>query len=61
MPRGQPRLAGGEFARLGAELVDEMSVEKLARLGLLDRRGTHLSVTPQGRLLLDSILGEIAA
>ena len=48
-------------SRLGAELVDEMAVVKLARMGLLQRRGTRLSVTPQGRLLLDSILGEIAA
>ena len=47
--------------RLGAELVEEAAVARLVRLGLLERRRTHLAVTSQGRLLLDSILGEIAA
>jgi putative oxygen-independent coproporphyrinogen III oxidase len=47
--------------RLGVDrLVDETSVAKLAGLGLLDRENTRLTVTPEGRLLLDSILGEIA-
>jgi len=42
-------------------LVDEAAVARLARLGLLERRGPRLIVTPAGRLLLDSILAEIAA
>jgi oxygen-independent coproporphyrinogen-3 oxidase len=47
--------------RLGAELVDEAAVSRLAGFGLVERRGTHLAVTPQGRLVLDSVLAEIAA
>ena len=48
--------------RLGvARLVDEVAVSRLAGLGLLDREGPRLTVTPSGRLLLDSILAEIAA
>jgi oxygen-independent coproporphyrinogen-3 oxidase len=47
--------------RLGAELVDETAVSRLQRLNLLERHDTRLAVTRQGRLLLDSILGEIAA
>ena len=43
------------------QLVDDAAVSKLEKLGLLERQGTHLTVTPDGRLLLDSILGEIAA
>ena len=42
-------------------LVDEAAVARLSGLGLLERRGARLAVTPNGRLLLDSILGEIAA
>ena len=42
-------------------LVDEPAVLRLAGLGLLERQGTRLAVTPNGRLLLDSILCEIAA
>ena len=48
--------------RLGVKrLVDEAAVLRLERHGLLDRRCGRLSVTPPGRLLLDSILAEIAA
>ena len=48
--------------RLGIDcLVDEKAVARLARLGLVESHGTRLSVTPNGRLLLDSILAEIAA
>ena len=47
--------------RLGvARLVDEVAVSRLEGLGLLDREGSRLTVTPSGRLLLDSILAEIA-
>ena len=48
--------------RIGVErLVDEGAVARLQGLGLLDRQGTRLTVTPAGRLLLDSVLAEIAA
>ena len=48
--------------RLGVDrLVDEAAVLRLEKHGLVARRGGRLSVTPQGRLLLDSILAEIAA
>ena len=48
--------------RLGVErLVDETAVSRLQQLGLLKRRDTRLTVTKPGRLLLDSILAEIAA
>jgi putative oxygen-independent coproporphyrinogen III oxidase len=48
--------------RLGVDhLVDEAAVLRLMRHGLLDRRGGRLTATPPGRLLLDSILTEIAA
>jgi oxygen-independent coproporphyrinogen-3 oxidase len=42
-------------------LVDDVAVDRLARLGLLERAGARLRTTPAGRLLLDSILAEIAA
>jgi oxygen-independent coproporphyrinogen-3 oxidase len=49
-------------ARLGVDsLVDEAAVARLAGLGLVKCQSTRLAVTPKGRLLLDSILGEIAA
>ena len=48
--------------RLGVDrLVDEAAVLRLEKHAMLDRRGGRLSVTPAGRLLLDSILAEIAA
>jgi coproporphyrinogen III oxidase-like Fe-S oxidoreductase len=48
--------------RLGVrQLVDDQAVERLQRLGLVEARNSRLAVTAQGRLLLDSILGEIAA
>ena len=48
--------------RLGIDrLVDEEAVERLVGHGLLERNGTVLRTTPAGRLLLDSILAEIAA
>jgi len=42
-------------------LVDEAAVERLSKLGLLERDGLRLRTTEPGRLLLDSILAEIAA
>jgi putative oxygen-independent coproporphyrinogen III oxidase len=42
-------------------LLDEDAVTRLAGHGLLARSGARLSVTGQGMLLLDGILGEIVA
>jgi oxygen-independent coproporphyrinogen-3 oxidase len=42
-------------------IVDDLAVDRLARLGLLERHGPLVRTTPAGRLLLDSILAEIAA
>ena len=47
--------------RLGAELAEERAIARLTAHGLVQRRGTRLTVSPRGRLLLDSILAEIAA
>ncbi len=48
--------------RLGVErLVDDKAVDRLVGHGLLARDGAILKTTPAGRLLLDSILAEIAA
>jgi putative oxygen-independent coproporphyrinogen III oxidase len=41
-------------------LVDDAAVARLERLGLLETRGDCLRTTNAGRLLLDSILAEIA-
>ena len=47
--------------RLGVKrIVDDQAVERLIGHGLLDRDGANLRTTPAGRLLLDSILAEIA-
>ena len=47
--------------RLGVQrIVDETAVAGLVKLDLLDRQGPRIAVTPNGRLLLDSILAEIA-
>jgi oxygen-independent coproporphyrinogen-3 oxidase len=49
-------------ARLGVDrIVDEGAVSRLRELGLIQRSARGLQVTPAGRLLLDSILVEIAA
>ena len=49
-------------ARVGVDrLVDDAVVDRLAAHGLLERTGPRLATTPAGRLLLDSILAEIAA
>ncbi len=44
-----------------AEIVDWRRVERLAASGHLDRQGPRIALTAKGRLLLDHILGEIAA
>ncbi len=49
-------------ARLGVELlVDDAAVDRLVGHGLLVRDGQRLRTSEAGRLLLDSILAEIAA
>ena len=48
--------------RIGVEaLVDQQAVERLVGHGLIERRGPRIATTEAGRLLLDSILAEIAA
>jgi putative oxygen-independent coproporphyrinogen III oxidase len=42
-------------------IVDWKNIDALARSGHLERDGAHVSLTPGGRLLLDHILGAIAA
>jgi oxygen-independent coproporphyrinogen-3 oxidase len=42
-------------------VVDWKRVDRLTDSGHLRRDGTRLALTAQGRLLLDHILGEIAA
>jgi oxygen-independent coproporphyrinogen-3 oxidase len=56
-------IAPDELAdQVGVErLVDDRAVDRLAGHGLLQRSGERLRTTPAGRLLLDSILAEIAA
>jgi oxygen-independent coproporphyrinogen-3 oxidase len=47
--------------RLGVErLIDEHAVNRLVIHGLLERQGDRIRTTPNGRLLLDSILAVIA-
>jgi oxygen-independent coproporphyrinogen-3 oxidase len=48
-------------ARFGfGSIVDWGRVDRLVGSGHLQRDGAHIAVTPKGRLLLDTILGEIA-
>ena len=44
-----------------ASIVDWQRVERLVGSGHLERDGSRIALTSAGRLLLDSILGEIAA
>jgi len=44
-----------------AAIVDWQRVDRLVGSGHLRREGTRITATPSGRLLLDHILGEIAA
>jgi oxygen-independent coproporphyrinogen-3 oxidase len=53
--------AAGIQRRFRVPAVDENRVERLVESGHLSRSGTRISTTPAGRLLLDRILGEIAA
>jgi len=48
--------------RFGLEsIVDWSRVDRLDRSGHLEREGTRIALTAEGRLVLDHILGEIAA
>ena len=47
--------------RLGARLIDRRATDRLLASGHLKWNGDRLRTTPAGRLLLDHILGEIAA
>ena len=44
-----------------ASIVDWARVDRLAGSGHLDRDGSRIALTSRGRLVLDAILGEIAA
>ena len=48
-------------ARFDRPIVDQAAVDRLVGHGLLVRDGPRLATTEPGRLLLDSILAEIAA
>jgi oxygen-independent coproporphyrinogen-3 oxidase len=50
---------GAELEAIGPAL-DRAAVERLERQGLLAREGGRLIVRPQGRLVLDAILAEVA-
>ena len=56
-------IAPAELAdRLAVDrLIDEEAVQRLTGHGLLEWSGARLRTTAAGRLLLDSILAEIAA
>ena len=45
----------------GQSIVDGTAVDRMVGHGLVERDGSRLRTTPAGRLLLDSILAEIAA
>ena len=47
--------------RFGRKIVDERAVDRLVKSGHLSRDESRLRATPTGRLLLDRVLGEIAA
>jgi oxygen-independent coproporphyrinogen-3 oxidase len=55
----EPTALSDRFA--GHRIVDATCVDRLVGHGLLERDGSRLRTTPAGRLLLDSILAEIAA
>jgi putative oxygen-independent coproporphyrinogen III oxidase len=59
------RLSEGiDLARLAAidgRVVDEVRLTTLARDGLIERNGARVAATPQGRLVLDRLILELAA
>ncbi|MFL6843504.1 MAG: radical SAM family heme chaperone HemW [Allosphingosinicella sp.] len=54
------RLSEGVPLETVREAIDFPAVERLAGQGLLDAEAERLTVAPEGRLLLDAILAEIA-
>jgi oxygen-independent coproporphyrinogen-3 oxidase len=53
---------GALCARFGlSSLVDWNRVDRLVRSGHLERSGSRIALSPSGRLVLDYVLGEIAA
>ena len=54
----EPELLSIRFG--GQAIVAETAVSRMVGHGLLERDGSRLRTTPAGRLLLDSILAEIA-
>ena len=53
--------AGSLEDRFGVPVVEWAKVDRLVESGHLARSGMQIAATPQGRLLLDRILAEIAA
>jgi len=55
----EPAALGERFA--GQPIVDDAAVDRMIAHGLMEREGPRVRTSPAGRLLLDSILAEIAA
>ena len=55
----EPAALGERFA--GQPIVDDAAVDRMIAHGLMERDGPRVRTSPAGRLLLDSILAEIAA
>ena len=55
---------GVDLARLsaiGGRVPDEARVAALAQDGLITQNGNRLAVTPEGRLVLDTLIADLAA
>jgi putative oxygen-independent coproporphyrinogen III oxidase len=46
---------------IGGRVLDAARIDALAQEGLVERKGTRLAATPQGRLMLNSLILELAA
>jgi putative oxygen-independent coproporphyrinogen III oxidase len=55
----EPAALSERFA--GQPIVDDAAVDRMIAHGLMEREGPRVRTSPAGRLLLDSILAEIAA
>jgi len=44
---------------LAGAKIDTTALTHLTKLGLIEQSGSHLRTTPQGRLLLNSVIGEL--
>ncbi|HSD91843.1 MAG TPA: radical SAM family heme chaperone HemW [Methyloceanibacter sp.] len=49
------------LAAIGGGALDAARIDMLAQDGLIERHGTRLAATPQGRLVLNSLILELAA